>query len=87
MVKHATSLPSALAAATTALLIWAPIATADDPPPCNPDDKQCQEQQNPGADIANEVIDNVQQGVDQAKQANEALNRKAAPADQALWST
>ena len=63
-----------LGAAAGAMLICAPLASADDPPPCNPDDQQCQDQQNPGADIANQVIDNVQQGMDQAKQANEALN-------------
>jgi hypothetical protein len=68
MVKHSTGLASALATATAALLIAAPIASADDPPPCAPDDQQCQEQQkNPGAGIADQVVDNVQQGLDAAK--------------------
>ncbi len=75
MPKRSTTISTLLLAATAAAtLSFAPIASADDPPPCNPDDKQCQDQQNPGAVIANQVIDNVQQGVDQAKQANEALN-------------
>jgi hypothetical protein len=69
MLKHLTSLASAFAAGSAALLISAPIASAEDPPPCNPDDQQCQEQQNPGPAIADQVIDNVQQGVDQAQQA------------------
>ena len=73
------SLASTVAAGAAALLILAPIASADDPPPCAPDDQQCQDQQKQqqGASIANQVIDNVQQGVDQAKQANEALNPKS----------
>lgn len=72
MRTHTTFAASLLAAA--AFLLAAPIAHADPPPPCAPDDLQCQEQQkNPGAGIANEVIDNVQQGVDQT---NEALNPK-----------
>ncbi|MCV7172373.1 hypothetical protein H7I41_20870 [Mycobacterium manitobense] len=74
MRKPSTVVASALAAGVAAFLLAAPIANADPPPPCPPDDQQCQEQQkNPGAGIANEVIDNVQQGVDQA---NEALNPK-----------
>jgi hypothetical protein len=55
---------SALAAVAAALLAWAPIANADDPPPCAPDDQQCLDQQNPGAGIANQVIDDVQQAAD-----------------------
>ena len=79
MRKHSICLASVLAAGTAALLISAPIASADDPPPCAPDDQQCvDQQQQQGAGIANQVIDNVQQGVDQAKQANEALNPKTA---------
>ena len=75
MRKHSTILASALAAGAAALLISTPIASADDPPPCAADDQQCLDQQEQqGAGIANQVIDNVQQGVDQAKQANEALN-------------
>lgn len=77
MRKHLTIRASALAAGTAALLMSAPIASAEDPPPCAPDDQQCvDQQQQQGAGIANQVIDNVQQGVDQAKQANEALNPK-----------
>jgi hypothetical protein len=79
MRKHSICLASVLAAGTAALLISAPIASADDPPPCAPDDHQClDQQQQQGAGIANQVIDNVQQGVDQAKQANEALNPSSA---------
>ena len=79
MLKHSMSLASTVAAGAAALLILAPIASADDPPACAPDDQQCQDQQKQqqGASNANQVIDNVQQGVDQAKQANEALNPKS----------
>jgi len=73
MRKHASG--AALAAGVAALFIWAPVAGADDSSPCAPDDQQCQEQQkNPGAGIANQVIDNVQQGMDQAKQVQNAID-------------
>lgn len=64
---------SAFAVGTAALLISAPIASADDPPSCAPDDQQCQEQQKQqqGQDIAGQVIDNVEQGIDQVKDANQ----------------
>ena len=63
------------AAGVATLFIVAPIASADDPPACAPDDQQCQEKQkNQGAGIANQVIDNVQQGVDQAEQVQNAID-------------
>jgi hypothetical protein len=67
MRNHASG--AALAAGVVALFIWAPIAGADDSPSCAPDAQHCQEQQkNPGEGVANQVIDNVQQGMYQAKQ-------------------
>lgn len=71
---------SAMIAGAAALLVCAPIAGAEDPPPqCAPDDVQCQQQQqqNQGAGIADQVIDQVQDGVDQVQDVNDALN----PAD------
>ncbi len=69
------SITAIAAAGVGALFILAPIASADDPPACAPDDQQCQEQQkNQGAGIANQVIDNVQQGVDQAEQVQNAID-------------
>jgi hypothetical protein len=66
---------SALAGGVAALFLWTPVAAAEDPPACAPDDRQCQEQQeNPGAGVANQVIDNVQQGVDRAKQVQNAID-------------
>jgi hypothetical protein len=74
MLNH--SIGAALAAGVVALFLGAPIASADDPPACAPDDQQCQEQQTQqqGAGIANQVIDNVQQGMDQAKQVQNAID-------------
>ncbi len=69
------SITAMAATGVAALFFGAPIASADDPPACALDDLQCQEQQkNQGADIANQVIDNVQQGADQAKQIQNAID-------------
>jgi hypothetical protein len=47
---------SAVTVAAAALPMWAPVATADDPPPCDQQpaeqQQQCQQQKNPGAGIA-----------------------------------
>jgi hypothetical protein len=88
MIKHSIGLKaSALAVGAAALLLWAPIASADDPPPCDQNDKQCQDQQNPGAGIANQAIDDAKQGMDQAKhaadQAKQAADQAKQGADQA----
>jgi hypothetical protein len=74
MRKYVTTLKAAsFALAAAAALIWAPIAGADDPPACAPDDQQCQDQQKQkqGQEIAGQVVDDVQQGLDQAQQANQ----------------
>lgn len=64
---------AALAVGVAAVLICAPIASAEDPPACAPDDQQCQDekQRQEAAKIAGEVADNVQQGLDQANQADQ----------------
>jgi hypothetical protein len=71
MRMHLTTVKAAmLALGAAGALIWAPIAGAEDPPPCAPDDQQCQDQQKQqqGQEIAGQVIDNVQKGLDQANQ-------------------
>ncbi len=56
-----------LATGAAALLTSAPLAGAEPPPAdCAPTDQQCQEQQDQGAGVADQVIDNVQQGMQQA---------------------
>jgi hypothetical protein len=77
MLNHSTRLTaSAFAIGAAALLIAAPIAYAEDPAPCDPTvDQQC-ENQDQGQQIAGEVIDQVQQGVDQAKGATDDLQSK-----------
>jgi hypothetical protein len=66
MSKTMTVLTSTFAAAGAALLIAAPIARADDPAPCAPDDQQClaQQQQQQGQQIADQVTDGVKKGLD-----------------------
>ena len=65
MLNYSTGLATAVAAGAGALLFLAPIASAQNPPPpCAPDDQHCQQQQQ-GAGVANQVIDNVQNGLDQ----------------------
>jgi hypothetical protein len=66
MVKL-TCVAPAFAVGAAALLISAPIVSADPPPACNPDDQQCQNQQNPAEGVPRQVIDNVKQGYDLSK--------------------
>ena len=58
--------------AAGAMLACAPIASADDPPPCNPGDAQCQQQQPPvdPAGIVGSVADQVNQGQSQGPAAS-----------------
>jgi uncharacterized protein (DUF3084 family) len=84
---------SALAAAAMALLLWAPIAGADDPPDCDqlpPEQvEQCQQQKALG--IANQAKDEAKDGVDKAKQAadqaKQASDQAKQAADQAKQAT
>jgi hypothetical protein len=63
-------LAAAMTVCAAVTLIAAPAAGAENPPPCAPNDQQClEQQQRQGAGIANEVIDNVQNGLDQANDA------------------
>ncbi len=79
---------TALAAGAGALLLWAPIAGADDPPDCDqlpPEQvQQCQQQKALG--IANEAkdgVDKAKQAADQAKQASDQAKQAADQAKQA----
>jgi gas vesicle protein len=86
VMKHSISLKaSALAVGAAALLLWAPIASADDPPPCDQNSdqngQQCQDQQK-GAGIANQAIDDAKQAADQAKQAADQAKQAADQAKQ-----
>jgi hypothetical protein len=69
---------SAFAAGAAALLLWAPIASADDPPDCDqlpPDQvQQCQQQKD--AAIANRAVDEAKQGADQAKKAADQAQKQ-----------
>jgi hypothetical protein len=61
-----------LGAAAGAILAFAPIAAADDPQPCNPDDVQCQQQQkqpDPAA-IVGSATDQANQALNQAPAAS-----------------
>ena len=61
-----------LGAAAGTLMAFAPIASADDPPPCNPDDVQCQQQQkqpDPAA-IVGSATDQANQALNQAPAAS-----------------
>jgi hypothetical protein len=63
-----------LTAGAAALLTCAPLAGAEPPPTeCAPTDQQCQDQQNQGAGVADQVIGNVKQGVQQAQQAGQSM--------------
>jgi hypothetical protein len=71
---------AAFAIGAAALLIAAPIANAEDPVACDPAVDQRCEDQNQGQQVAGEVNDQVQQGVDHAKDATENLqSRKPNP--------
>lgn len=88
MMKHSIGLKaSALAVGVAALLVWAPIASADDPPPCDQNsdqnDQQCQDRQK-GAGIANQAIDDAKQAADQAKQAADQAKQAADQAKQGI---
>ena len=94
MTKHSTEhKASALAAIATAVLFWAPIASADNPPDCDqlPPDQVQQCQQQKGAGIANEAIDDAKDGADKAKQAadqaKQASDQAKQAADQAKQAT
>ena len=89
MMKHSPGLKaSALAVGAAVLLLWTPIAGADDPPACDQNeqnaqtnDQQCQDQK--GAGIANQAIDDAKQGIDQAKQTADQAKQAADQANQA----
>jgi methyl-accepting chemotaxis protein len=89
MMKQSTGrIASALVVGATALLLCVPIASADDPPPCDQNeqnaqnnDPQCQDQK--GAGIANQAIDDAKQGADQAKQAADQAKQAADQAKEA----
>lgn len=66
-------LVSTVAAGAAALALSVPTAGAD-PATCAPEDQQCQDQQNPAAGIADQVIDGAQQGMDAARQASDVLD-------------
>lgn len=70
-----------------ALLGWAPIAGADDPPACDEKDLQCQQQdqeENPGAGAAQRVIDEAKQGMNQAQRGIEQANQGNDQANKAI---
>lgn len=77
MIKHCSALTILAGVGACSVLLFAPIAGAEDPP-CEqrPPDQQQECQQNPGAGIANQVIDNVQQGMDQAQQVKPFIDPK-----------
>ncbi|WP_123026830.1 hypothetical protein [Mycolicibacterium stellerae] len=61
-----------LGTAAGALVAFAPVASAEDPPPCNPDDTQCQQQQPPvdPAGIVGSATDQANQAINQAPAAS-----------------
>ena len=69
MIKHFSATTILAGVGACSVLLFAPIAGADDLP-CEQQppeqQQQCQQQKNQGAGIANKVIDNVQQGMDRA---------------------
>jgi hypothetical protein len=69
MIRHCSALTILAGIGAYSVLMFAPIAGAEDPP-CEqrPPDQQQECQQNSGAGIANQVIDEVQQGMDQVQQ-------------------
>ena len=83
MIKHCSAL-TILAGVGACSLVWfAPIAGAQDPP-CDqrPPDQQQECQQNPGAGIANQVEDALQQGQDALQQGQDAAQQGQAAAQQ-----
>jgi len=77
MIKHCSALTILAGVGACSVMLFAPIAGAEDPPPCEqrPPEQQQECQQNPGAGIANQVIDEVQQGMDQAQQGTDQVPR------------
>jgi hypothetical protein len=61
MIKQRSALTILAGVGACAVVWFAPLAGADDPPPCDqrPQDQQQQCQQDQGAGIANQVIDEV----------------------------
>ena len=83
MTKYLTGREAlALAVAAAALLLWTPIAGADDPPTCDQNDQQCQDQDNKGAGIANQAVDDAKKAADQAKQGVDQAKQGADQAKQ-----
>jgi hypothetical protein len=70
MLTYSRGLATVFAAGAAALVCSAPPAMAQNPP-CAPNDQQCLEQQQrqQGAGVADQVIDNVQNGLNQANQS------------------
>jgi hypothetical protein len=67
MPQHrATFTTSLMGAAAAGAVVFAPIAFADDPPACAPDDQQCQQQQPDPVGIASSAADQANQVLDQA---------------------
>jgi len=88
MLLHSNSLKAtALAIGAAACVAWAPIASADDPPQCDQNDQQCQDQQNPGAGAAQRAIDEAKKGLDQANKGSQPDNgaRNGDLADKNCW--
>jgi hypothetical protein len=65
-------IPAALVTAAVAFVTCAPIATADDPTPCDSNDKQCQDQnqKDGGSGPVKKIAGEVEKGIDDANQAN-----------------
>lgn len=74
----------ALAGGVAALLLWTPIADADDPTDCDqlPPDQVQQCQQAKGAAIANRAVDEAKRGADQAQKQLQQQDAKNKPISQ-----
>jgi hypothetical protein len=72
MPKHSMTISALLmGAAAAGAIAYAPIAGADEPPPCAPDDRQCQQQQQPDpAAIVGSATDRANQALGQAPAAS-----------------
>lgn len=75
MIKHCSALTILAGVGACSVVLFAPIAGADDPP-CEqrPPDQQQECQQNPGAGIANQVIDEVVDGVKPGQQVQPSID-------------
>lgn len=93
MKKSTRRQASGLAAGAAALLLWTPLASADDPADCDQlppeQSQQCQDQENmkKGAGAANQAIDQTKQAADQAKQAADQAKQAADQAKQGADQT